>query len=235
MFETGRRQYERAASKKILLCGEQGYLAAARFLSAIDAPLADKLMWSNPAGFESATEDLTHHIVSPIEEASWHDLSPAETDQLSNWLAEYSNWQKQIAIIPETLLLKDIRANSRVGGSFEQAYNLHLASLLDDDERREHLANLPAIAGVAAAAMAAMFLALGLLGWLCQAISRKSQAASVQIGYLRAPLLFCLVLALTFGFLGFVTAYQPQLQKQPWPVGVAAVGILAVIGWFLRN
>ena len=184
LFESGQQLYERAAGKKLLLVGEQGFPSAGKFLSAVDAPLSIKLMWSNPAGFELATDELIQRIEAPFEEALVEDLPPMETAALTNWLAKNSTWRKQIDIKPETLWLKDRRANpSMIGSQGHWGYIQHIQKLLKDEDRRESLTNLTSIAGIAATAMAVMLLLFALLGGICIAVPAKTicDAASNQL------------------------------------------------------
>ncbi len=140
LFETGRQQYERATAKKTLLCGEQGWHALADFIAKVVAPLAVKLMWSNPAGFELATEELAQHIDSPLDESLMNDLAPREAAELTNWQTKHSTWLKQIAIAPETLWLKDSHATSSfLGRQNRWGFIQRLVSLVRPEDRRRRL------------------------------------------------------------------------------------------------
>jgi hypothetical protein len=232
LFESGRQLYERAASKKLLLAGEQGFPSAGKFLSAVDAPLATKLMWSNPAGFELATDELIQRIEAPFEFALLEDLPPMETAALTNWLTKNLAWRTQIDIKPETLWLKDRRANpSMIGRQGHWGYIQHIQKLLKDEDRCESLTNLTSIAGIAATAMAVMLLLFALLGGICIAFLRKQSATPRATSFLLAPILFSIVLLLTFGFLGMAGAYQPELREYPWRIGIGLFVIFAFLGW----
>ena len=236
LFESGRQQYERAAGKKVLLCGEQGFHALADFISNTEAPPAVKLMWSNPAGFELATEELVQRIVSPIEQALLDDLPPMESTALENWQTKNSIWLKQIAIVPDTLWLKDSRATSSfLGGQYRWGHIQRIESLLKPENRHEEIANLTSIAGIAAAAMTVMFLTLALFGAACLALNRKSSPPSRPVRLWIPPIIFVLVLALTFGFLGMVGAYQPELREYPWPIGVFLGVVFIFAGWIFAR
>jgi hypothetical protein len=232
LFESGRQQYERAAGKKTVLCGEQAWHALADFISKVDVPLAVKLMWSNPAGFELATEELAQRIDSPFDESLMNDLSPIEAAELTSWQTKNSTWLKQIAIAPETLWLKDSHATSSfLGRQNRWGFIQRLVSLVRPEDRRAELANLISIAGIAAGAMAVMFLALALVGGVCAALNRKASPPSRPMSLWLPAILFAVLLALTYGFLGMVGAYQPELREFPWPIGIGLAVIFGGIGW----
>ena len=91
-------------------------------------------MWSNPAGFEMATDELIQRIESPFEESLLEDLPPMETAALTSWLTKNSTWRKQIDIKPETLWLKDRRANpSMIGSQGHWGYIQRIEKLLKDE------------------------------------------------------------------------------------------------------
>ena len=164
LFDSGRQQYERGAGKTRLLCGEQGWHALAEFIAKVDAPPAVKLMWSKPAGFELATEELAQYIDSPLDESLMNDLSPMEAAELTNWQTKHSTWLKQLTIVPETLWLKDSHAaSSFLGRQKRWGFIQRVVSLVRPEERCAEVTNLLSIAGIAAGAMAVMFLTLALL------------------------------------------------------------------------
>ena len=94
-----------------------------------------------------------------------------------------------------------------------------------------YLTNLTSIAGIAATAMAVMLLLFALLGGICIALLRKQSATPRATSFLLAPILFAIVLLLTFGFLGMVGAYQPELREYPWPIGIGLFVIFAFLVW----
>jgi hypothetical protein len=233
LFESGQKLYLRAASKKTLLCGEGGWHTLADFISNADAPLAVKLTCINPAGFELATEELAERIDAPFDESPLNDLPQVEVEKLTNWRSKHSTWLKQIAIAPETLWLKDTRkASSFYGAQGRWGYIQRMESLLKDDNRREYLTNLLSIAGIAADAMTVMLLILSLAGVIGITVLRKKSTTRMATALLFPPIVFVALLLLTFGFLGMVGAYQPQLHDFPWPIGTF-LGVVFVLACWL--
>ena len=232
LFDSGRQQYKRGAGKTRLLCGEQGWHALAEFIAKVDAPPAVKLMWSKPAGFELATEELAQYIDSPLDESLMNDLSPMEAAELTNWQTKHSTWLKQLTIVPETLWLKDSHAaSSFLGRQKRWGFIQRVVSLVRPEERGAEVTNLLSIAGIAAGAMAVMFLTLALIGIVCLASNRNAPSPSRPVGIWLSTILFFVVLVLTYGFLGMVGAYQPELREFPWPIGIGLAVIFASIGW----
>jgi hypothetical protein len=79
--------------------------------------------------------------------------------------------------------------------------------------------------------MAVMFLALALIGGVCAALNRKAPPLSRPMSLWLPPIHFAVLLPLTYGFLGMVGAYQPELREFPWPIGIGLAVIFACIGW----
>ncbi len=66
---------------------------------------------------------------------------------------------------------------------------------------------------------------------MCLALDRKASPPSRPVGIWLSTIIFVAVLAPTYGFLGMVGAYQPELRDFPWPIGIGLAVIFAGIGW----
>jgi hypothetical protein len=127
-------------------------------------------------------EGVAQLINSPLDESLMNDLSPMDAAELTNWQTKHSTWLKQIAIVPETLWLKDSRPTSSFLGRQNRWWFIQrVVSLVRPEDRRAELANLISIAGIAAGAMAVMFLALALIGRVCLAMNRNVSTTASPI------------------------------------------------------
>ncbi|HZZ30237.1 MAG TPA: hypothetical protein VFE46_19720 [Pirellulales bacterium] len=230
LFAAGQHQYEWAAHKPALWCGEAGLAAVGPALRAIAAPLPMKLTWSNAAEFEQATLSLVQHISSLINDDY---LSPAEQIKWRNWLAKNQTWSQQLVIEPKTLWMRTGQASSMGSNPSQAALMRQISMVSAREENLWQASALYSIAAVAAAVMAIMFLLLALVSWIGVAVWRAVPQAPIKTGLVLAPLLLGAVLALTYEFLGMAPAYEPTLRKNPWQVGAFFIAAGIALAWLL--